>query len=460
MVTWRIDITLEEPFSTSGRAAVSNEIETEEAIPATTLRGALAAAMRRGGRENQQESWFAGPSPRFTDALPMVGEKIAVPMPLCFVRDKADRGAFDGWFGVFNTLFRGVRELPELLGHRRHQWTRLGEEWLLLERDGSLADVFEQDLEISMHVGLHYQRQSVRGSALYSRMKVAKGSRFIAWVEDEQGVIQDAPDRVLLGKRRTAGNGAAQLQWTRLWDALWERKPPHACRQQHTVQLLSDALLPCTATGGMRRTVIEADLSGILENPKIVRRESDVGMAAGFNGQWRLPRPPVPAVKAGSVFLVEADQVHCSGPWGWIGARNHEGFGWVAVDPPWLAEGQDGEPIHRPYQPALHKHLEMTQLWPGAESLGLVRQRELVAQADQLAQSLGGERARVQFLLTAAQRVNSIVDWRDQLNHYRHLQQWDTVRKQLSPLADTHNLESLRFLLEMVLTYLPKEQAS
>jgi hypothetical protein len=102
----------------------------------------------------------------------------------------------------------------------------------------------------------------------------------------------------------------------------------------------------------------------------------------------------------------------------------------------------------------------MTQLWPGAESLGLVRQRELVAQADQLAQSLGGERARVQFLLTAAQRVNSIVDWRDQLNHYRHLQQWDTVRKQLSPLADTHNLESLRFLLEMVLTYLPKEQAS
>jgi hypothetical protein len=453
---WRVDIELEEPFSASSRNVVTNEISTEDFIPSTTLRGALSAALAREGRDSEQEEWFGIGGPLYSNAFPVEDSCLAIPMPLCFVRDKGELSGFEGQYGVANTLFCGVRALPSSLCGHRMQWTRLSESWLKVDTDGGLVNVFRQDTETLMHVALHYGKQSVRGSALFSREQVCAGSVFRAWVKDGQNVLNVLPERLTLGKRRSSGSGLARLRWSRADGISWTQHRP-ANGKTHTVQLLSDALLPCSRTGGWKRAVEAEDLAVLFKDPAIQRAESDFSHVSGYSSKWGLPKPAVPAVRAGSVYLVEAENLRVPDPVAQIGVRTHEGFGWVAINPKWLTEGEDGARIRR--SRSTSPEAWMTPLsWPGTEHIPRGEIRDLLGQATTLAKEISGDRNRLQAILTFAQRASTTQEWLNYLERYQHLDQWKNILKHIQPAGNLSDLARVRFLLEMTLIRLPKKE--
>ncbi len=99
-------------------------------------------------------------------------------------------------YGVLNTLL-GAPPV-EKSGHR-FQWMRVGERWLTL-KDGKSESAWNTESETDMHVGLHYERQSNRESALFSRSAIPAGSKFTAWVRDERGAIRNPPSEIFLGR--------------------------------------------------------------------------------------------------------------------------------------------------------------------------------------------------------------------------------------------------------------------
>ena len=53
----------------------------------------------------------------------------------------------------------------------------------------------------------------------------------------------------------------------------------------------------------------------------------EIGEVAGYQTQWNLRKAPMPVVKAGSVFVFEMKKDISLSQAGFIGERNHEGFG-------------------------------------------------------------------------------------------------------------------------------------
>ena len=197
---WRLEIQLEEPFSCSSEPALSNEIDTTEFIPATTVRGALAAALsRRNTPSDVMEAWFGLGGLCFSNALPIEEDLRYVPMPKSFLVDKGDSSDFDGAFGVHNALFTPRDQLSKSTGSHRHQWTRAGANWVAVDNAGCLVRSASLDVSTSMHIALDYPTQSVLGSALFSRQRLPSGTRYEAWVFDSAGTIMEQPARVFLG---------------------------------------------------------------------------------------------------------------------------------------------------------------------------------------------------------------------------------------------------------------------
>ena len=218
---WKLELKLTEPFTCADRPWVSNETGTLEYVPCTNLRGALASALARAGRGREIPEWFGGPVPRWSPAWPATqDESRIVPVPLCFLREKRDTG-FGGRHGIWNTLEADVptHDLTERL-----QWVRPGGRWLRVGKSGEPLGFEAVKTATDMHVSLHYERQSNRSGALFSRSTVAPGQDFVAYVRDEGTLPDNWPIELLLGKRKSAGNGATRLRAYQCPDQIWPKQ--------------------------------------------------------------------------------------------------------------------------------------------------------------------------------------------------------------------------------------------
>src|SRR5271157_4584886 len=158
-----LTLTLAEPLTLGQRPVVSNEIQTLEYIPGTTLRGSLASTLALSGRGSELETWFGASGPWWTPAYPRAsGGMQVVPMPASLVSDKGE-APFEGRHRVFNTLFGDapldageyrLRTGEEAEDHR-FQWTGVRSKWLLID-GGVPIGVHRVALDATMHVGLHY----------------------------------------------------------------------------------------------------------------------------------------------------------------------------------------------------------------------------------------------------------------------------------------------------------------
>ena len=203
--------------------------------------------------------------------------------------------------------------------------------------------------------------------------------------------------------------------------------------------LLSDAIIPCPKTGGFRRGLVAEDLKQLFgPDVTIERAYSESGYTRGWSSLWQLPRAAMPVVAAGSVAVLANATLPTDNP-AFIGIRNHEGFGWLAVNPPWLLEGQFG-PI---YGSAEHEGVayEHPNPWPGS-SLGSDRLSELEQFARDRAPSLCGERSRLQRASFIANRSQAKDDWETATNAIRNSEKIVAITRDIS------NLDELRFVLD------------
>lgn len=459
---------------------VSNEIGTTQHIPATSLRGALAAALQRDGRTSDLPKWFGNVHPRWMPAWPVDGERVLAPMPLAFVHEKGDEG-FSGLYGVINRLYH-FKDLPLSLkeyrkkfcctepeGDHRFQWTSFHQPWLVPKVGLSLLRAVDRQPASDMHVALNYARQSHRKSALYSRSTIAPKTSFVSWVLDPGNLCIDAthpPTEIFFGKRRSAGNGAATISWS-------DEAPPWAKpggtgggdNKEAVFQLMTDAIV-AGPNGGYLRGLDEETLSALLGvSIKLEAAVSSWRDIFGWSGAWGLPREQAAGIAAGSAWRLRLDnqddakftkaleRISKEG----IGIRRNEGFGWVAVNPSWLLDSGIMERSNTPEAQFKPKH--GANWWPDLPLEHPSILRNLNQQAKNLVAALPRDtrEQRLETLAAYAGRANNKKDVRNflkMMGNRVNARGWEKVMEAaLGPLDDCANLDQVRFLLEAAVVY-------
>jgi hypothetical protein len=449
-----ITLTLAEPFTCSHRPVVSNEIGTLHYIPATVIRGALFTALVRAGRTGDVEKWLGvgkRPTIRYSPAWPIAKGIHAVPMPLCFVNDKGDSG-LGGKRGAMNVLWCDT--LPAMDGAHRLQWTRPSQEWLMTDRKGDPVKGYSLDeIEPHMHVGLHYQRQASRKGALFSRSVIPAGTAFRFLVDYSANPLKDFPTTIFMGKRRSAGNGAASTAVDPTLHSGYAAGKPSP--DEVLIQFMSDCLIP-SADGGWETGLGRKEWSRLLDSPvdqvmaRSVHRE-----VFGWSTVWGRPREQATAIKAGSCFRITAK--NAAGKFAeWersgFGTRTEEGFGWIAVNPAWLFAGQDGrvfgkgesEPPTCIGQPPL--------AWPGLENVNRKAARGLIAMAIGLKSEAHARKlAELASLAARSSQMLALTTYVANMANRPNDRGWKEMQTRLNALR-VADITELRFVLSSAAT--------
>jgi len=224
----------------------------------------------------------------------------------------------------------------------------MGARWVRLHANALPAAAASTSTRIDTHVGLRYDLQVQRGSALFSRESLEQGKEFYFYVTRlPEGY--DQIDSIVLGKRRSV-DGGARLKWSSHPEPAfhWDWDGRLADEGLAYIQIMSPALVP-GPNGGLLRGLSQGDfarLSGAAAEQLKVKGYSRFEQVTGWSGPWRLPKEPATAIAAGSCWRIRATDPAARGKLAaWlrqaesdgIGLRREEGFGWIAVNPPWLA---------------------------------------------------------------------------------------------------------------------------
>lgn len=351
----RCIITLLEDTCVGAKPDTSNKTATQDYIPATTLRGAFRAAWIRQGIAPGIIDSLLGPASRWLPAYPAlqvtkegVAESnpgIFVPVPASYIVPKGNSGLT----GVFDIM-------SERKPDETRQWRKSPARWMspLHTSTKSVAK------HLPMNSARDYRTGSKVESALFSREHIdsaGSDATFISWIFTDSAL--PVPRRLSIGKRKSASHGLADVRVEKVkgpptWDAdrVGEKNPEGVY-----VQLMSPAIVR-GARGYPVRGLDAALWEHILgNNVKIARCIARSGSSEipAWISPWGHGRAPVCCMDAGSVWklvpeppesvqkLREACRVlEHNG----AGERRHEGFGWIAVDPPWLGITSSPESSH------------------------------------------------------------------------------------------------------------------
>ena len=164
------------------------------------------------------------------------------------------------------------------------------------------------------------------------------GQRFVTHVMFVQHIWQQCLSscRRRLGGSR-AGYGRVRIRAERVSTAV-EASPP-AASHPFAVLLLTPLIARDSVTGTPTRdpAAAAAALSDVLGTRTTLRYSFPTsGMAEGFNRKWGLPLPQTPALTAGTVLVLEADQAIEDLAWKRLllmgaGERTAEGYGAVVL---------------------------------------------------------------------------------------------------------------------------------
>jgi len=452
---FRIDVTLKEPLTLGITPAVGNEVDTLGFIPATSLRGAIAASLFRSGNSHLVEKWFGVNGPRWTPALPMASaKKPCVPMPASFLREKSDDSQ-----GIRNIARVPIPDTPGA------QWKRMTAPWIVLE-GGHDPVPKAKTAETHMHLALHYARHANRESALFSRSAIdpADQKSFRAFVFDETETITKEllERRVFLGKRRSAGNGAAELRATRLDAETLVYSQKLSSDGRYFIQLLSDAIV-VGADGGLQRTLSDADIRQALGINDVVVSQGFSTSASypGWSNTWGVPRESAGVIHAGAVYELEskhpdfANRIMLLAQHG-IGIRRNEGFGWVAVNPDWLTFDRMALP-EKGTGAVGPKHA-----WPGFK---LEQSEALVPLAQAAAKLRNIEIAHLRAVASVAQHsaeLTAVKSFVAAMAHRANTRKWDETARALNGVLSDKDTDMprLRFFLEAAIVYAQKGDAA
>lgn len=377
---FKLMITLEEPTCLPDAPEISNKVTTNDGIAATTLRGALAGYWRRSGHAPARILSWLSDETAWTPAFRVVDSVLAVPAPRSFVTTKRPLGDTRP---VHDTL---AGEYPTASDGSALQWRSIAGDAILgsgapptLAGDTGLR-------ETRMHVARDYRTGSKRSGALYARESLIAGTTFVFWARVPESAFEQRELTLLLGKRISAGNGRAAVRIEEdgavfgFSSAAESSTSPAQSARDVTVQLMSPALVYDSDTGYPLRTLDLSWWSREFDEEEFdeIEEGGDQGSAirtapgrrGGWMTNWRHARAAVTTIAAGSVWRLRCrdpeaakclrkrlrDRKH-------IGERSHEGFGWIAVDPPWF--GGSGSTTLPAESPAVPKASGEHMPWPG-----------------------------------------------------------------------------------------------
>ena len=357
-----LTIELQEPTCLPDLPEFSNQVTTQDCIPATTLRGALAGYWRRSGRsEADLRSWLSDAT-AWTPAVRCIDGAPTAPAPRSFVTTKRTHGKESPVHDTFRPQAPRTKEGDPL------QWRSLAGG--TIRWDGSTAVVAKRaERETRMHVARDYRTGSKRTGALYARESLVPGTTFVAWAcvpkaafkdmirsgenDSAAGAVKCAESLpgLLIGKRLSAGNGRATVRVEcAKGPECFPASDPGAKADASCavfVQLLSPAVI-YDPDGYPRRTLDQSwwksEFAGADEiEIRTAASRTAPGRRGGWMGAWRHARAAVTTIDAGSVWRLccgtqdDAERLRQRlRERGRIGERTHEGFGWIVVDPPWL----------------------------------------------------------------------------------------------------------------------------
>lgn len=385
---FKLTLTLEEPTCLPGLPEVSNKVTTHDWIAATTLRGAFAACWRRSGRTDDEISAWLSEGTRWTPGFRVAaeGDALVLPAPRSFITTKRAIGGARRLHDALSGMPpRRAADGTEL------QWRPAGD--VAMRWDGKCAKLDEVGglRETQMHMARNYLTRGKRSGALYARESLAPGTTFVAWARVPPAAFQNHEHQqvetlsLLLGKRVSAGNGrttvrvesaAGPVYFTAAaansgsageaasTDADSGEGSPWSVGQEVAqdpkgvsdvyVHLLCPALV-YDEKGHPLRT-LDAEWWGRAFDAKLGASDGATdadaytgpGRRGGWMTGWKHPRAAVGTIEAGSIWRLrctshkDAEDLRARlREEGCIGERVHEGFGWIAVDPPWLGERPD-----------------------------------------------------------------------------------------------------------------------
>jgi hypothetical protein len=489
-VWYRLDITLEEPACFTRLPDLANQIATQDAIPATTLRGAFHAVWRRADAGDDEIQQWLGEGTRWSPGFPADAEgRPCVPVPLSFRRVKGQDGfaSPDGLRDGLcdesppSTVIRGGHE-------ERLRWMPVEIRWMQFqpaEKAEGRARIAPRRLDGAIDTHMHVARNDVTGSKatgmLFTReslLPVESARHHVAWVHAPRGCPFGEAAEVFLGKRTSAGYGRATVEVTPGEAPKW----PAASDEKSVtvrVQLLSHALV-LGREGLPLRTLKPDDWADLLPDvqrddfdPKGTRARSAAVLVGGWMVPWGHLRAGQTCIERGSVWHLQCSDAEAanrvrkalqakveSG----LGERVHEGFGWLVVDPPWLGgpvppggagTGTDESENRR------RAEAGSAGKWPGCEDGNPEEMRKIARDPamskveSSLQRPLQDLASRVRGRPDASKAVTGAMDWCGKMADRVKPQQWEPLMdgKPLRTILETaaHHPALFRFALQAML---------
>lgn len=376
---FKLTITLDESTCLPVAPEISNKVTTNDWIAATTLRGALAGYWRRSAHATPQEilAWLSEET-AWTPAFRVIDGNLAVPAPRSFVTTKRGLGATRP---IHDTL---AGPFPTAADGSALQWRSMAGD-AIRETGGRISLADSGGLrETRMHVARDYRTGGKRSGALYARESLVRGTTFVAWARVPKAAFSQDHLTLLIGKRVSAGNGRAAVavepvDGPQFYSGTAPTQGTGAPICDVTVHLLSPALV-YDDHGCPRRTLgyqwwaSEFDprgrMLGVAGDEQAAIRTAP-GRRGGWMSNWGHGRAAVTTIDAGSVWRLRCNSSAAADALrarlrqrGHVGERSHEGFGWIAVDPPWLvcAASRSVLPGDAPAPPGAHGRAVP---WPG-----------------------------------------------------------------------------------------------
>lgn len=341
MSTITFKITLDEPLLIAAPGKDPNTSYSQDFIPGSTLRGALASQyIQNQPADDKFKRLFLDGTTRFAHAYPAHGDtqtnsyQRTQPTPLHWVQEK------DG-ANLVPTIYNSL-SLPEHIVVSK----KIKKPFVHIV-DKQYVHLYEPQHIVAVHNARHRGKgRAIRNdsrSALFRYHALAAGQIFIGQIhcqaEDEEVLRQLLSGTLLLGGSRTAGYGRTQI--TTIPSPATPAPITIKAGQPFTLYLLSDTILHDPRTGQTNNNITAA-LPIIADDHsyEIERAFCRNGWVGGFNDKWELPLPQVWALQKGSVWQLtsshELPPTFCQHIQDMgLGARRAAGFGEVALVAEW-----------------------------------------------------------------------------------------------------------------------------
>lgn len=312
---------LEQPILIAGSSGLYHSSASR--IPGSVLLGALAgmyiAQEKLGNQAHQDESFrriFLEDGVKFGYALPCVNDQVFAPCPAAWQSVKNEKLAYD---------LSGGGEAQQTEGESEPQLRTISG---YVYREGTKLYKYEPKKEVRMHHSRPQNRNyghpkgpdvGANEGQFFQYTALSQGQVFQGALQGEErdlekllDVLQAYNHTLRLGRSRTAEYGKVRFERIEKGSSVLS-KPTEWDQDESTEQrtLLLTLLSPLLLLDESGRAEADPELlipelqRKLGQTIKLGQRRLKFGTLAGYHAQWRMPKPQLPVLEAGTTLMIE-----------------------------------------------------------------------------------------------------------------------------------------------------------